>query len=228
MPVINCAQLSAEWFDEHIGRVSASRMNAVLAVLKRGGEAAIRYNYKMEKVAEICTGKVAEHYVSEAMSFGTENEPFARAAYEIERDVDVAQVGLFVHGRIDRFAASPDGVIGSDGLLECKCPNTTTHLGWMLADVVPEEYEPQMLAQLACAGQQRKWVDFVSYDPRLPKHMQLFIKRFPRDEARIAEMEQAVEAFLGEVDALLLRLPCADGTTGQESRFCEDSTGLTI
>ena len=210
MNYIACAQGSAEWFEAHIGRASASGMAKILAVLKRkDGEAAIRYNYKMEKLAEICTGKVSDHFVSDAMVFGTENEPFARAAYEIANDVSVEECGFFVHPRIDRFIASPDGIVDADGLLECKAPNTTTHLEWTIAGVIPEEHLPQMVAQLACAPG-RKWNQFVSFDPRLPKHLQLFQPpRLMRDDARIAEYEQAVEQFLGELDALMLRLPTA-------------------
>src|SRR5208283_4140098 len=101
-----------------------------------------------------------------------------------------------IHPKIDRGAASPDGVVGKDGLIEIKCPETTTHLEYLIAGVVPEEYQPQMLWQMACTG--RKWCDFVSYDQRLPKHLQLFQARFNRDDMRIAEYETAVEGFLGE------------------------------
>ena len=205
MSYISCVQGSAEWFEARCGRVTASHMVDVLSVLKRGGESRARFQYKLQLIAEVCTGKAQENYVSPAMQYGIEQEPFARAAYEISQGVTVDQVGFFVHPEIEQAGASPDGVVAdTDGLIEIKCPNTVTHLEYMLAGIVPEEYQPQMLWQMACSG--RKWCDFVSYDPRMPAHLQLFIKRLERDDKRIADYEHAVLDFLGEMDALMLRL----------------------
>ena len=212
MPLINCVQGDNQWFAERCGRVTASRMNDVLAVLKKGGESAARAKYKLELLAEICTGHVEEHFVTEAMARGAEQEPFARAAYEVHAGVMVDQVGFFVHPRIDRAGASPDGLIGHDGLIEIKAPQTTTHLQYLIDGVVPVEYQAQMLWQMACTG--REWCDFVSFDQRLPEHLQLFVVRFERDEKRIAELETAVGEFLRELDALMLRLPAPGGETG--------------
>jgi putative phage-type endonuclease len=199
--IIEMEQQTAEWLEMRKGRVTASRVADVMAVLKKGGESAARRNYRNELITEMLTGRSAETYVSEAMMFGTEQEPYARAAYEMHADVMVDPGGFAVHDTIDRFAASPDGRIGDDGLLEIKCPTTMNHVSYLLAGVVPEEYQPQMLAQMACTG--RKWCDFVSFDPRLPKHLQLFVRRFERDDERIAEMEQMVKLFLADVDEIL-------------------------
>ena len=206
MNYIPCQQGSAEWFGARCGRVTASHMTDVLAVLKKGGESQARYKYKLQLMAEICTGQAQQVFVNSAMEWGIEQEKFARAAYEIKTGNVVDQVGFFVHQTIDQAGASPDGVVG-EGLLEIKCPQTTTHLQYILEGIAPEEYQPQMLWQMACTG--RPWCDFVSYDPRLPEHLQLFVVRFNRYDERIAEYERAVTAFLGEVDALMLRLPCA-------------------
>ena len=178
---------------------------------KKGGESQARYKYKLQLIAEICTGQAQRGFVSDAMNWGVEQETFARAAYEIKTGLSVDLVGFYIHPQIDQSGASPDGVVGKDGSLEIKCPNTATHLDYMLAGVVPEEYQPQMLWQMACTG--RKWCDFVSYDPRLPEHLQLFMVRFQRDDARIAEYEAAVRQFLSEVDSLMLRLPAPNGDT---------------
>jgi hypothetical protein len=121
----------------------------------------------------------------------------------------VEQVGFVVHSKINRAGASPDGLIGDDGLIEIKCPNSSTHIEYILGYTeAPSEYQPQMLWQMACT--ERQWCDFVSFDPRMPEHLQLFVVRFHRDDARIAEMEAEVLKFLAEVDAIIERLPKED------------------
>lgn len=207
MPVIDCEQRTPEWVAARCGRVTGSRICDVMAKLKSNGEAATRRNYKAEVVVEILTGLTVEHFVSKEMQWGTDNEIFARVAYELERDASIDSIGFAVHPMIERFGASPDGTIGDDGLIEIKCPNTATHIDYLLAGTVPADYQPQMLAEMACTG--RKWCDFVSFDPRLPKHLQLFVRRFERDEKRIGEIEKEVERFLVEVDDILAKLEAA-------------------
>lgn len=208
MTLILCQQRSEEWKVLRAGKVTASRISDVLAELKKGtGEAATRRNYKAEIIAEILTGIPAEMFVSKEMQWGTDTEPFARAAYEIAEDVAVDTIGFAIHPQVARFGASPDGLVSDIGMVEIKCPNTSTHLDYILAGVVPAEYQPQILAGLCCAG--REWCDFVSYDPRLPERFRLFTKRFYRHEGRIREIEMKVERFLGEVDEVLARLECS-------------------
>lgn len=203
-----CDQRSDEWRAIRAGKVTASRISDVLAELKNGkGEAATRRNYKAEIIAEILTGLPAENFISKEMQWGIDNEPFARAAYELAQDVTVDTVGFAIHPAIARFGASPDGLVSDIGIAEFKCPNTATHLDYLLAGEVPSEYQPQMLAQMACTG--REWCDFASFDPRLPERFQLFVRRFYRHEGRIREIETKVERFLGEVDEVLARLESA-------------------
>ncbi len=191
-------QQSVEWLMQRIGMCTGSRVSDVMGKLKSGkGYLAGRNDYMWELVIERLTGRAEDHYSSPAMEWGVEYEPLARAAYEIEMDVEVEKVGFATHPKIEWFGASPDGLIGKDGLLEIKCPKSRTHCEYRNAGVVPEEYKPQMLAEMACA--ERQWVDFVSFDPRLPKHLQLFVRRFHRDEEKILAMEQEVETFLAEV-----------------------------
>jgi putative phage-type endonuclease len=198
MPLVEIEQGSAEWLQMRTGCVTGSRMGDVMAKLKRKeGEAQCRQDYKAEIVCETLTGRAADHYISPAMEWGVENEIFARNAYEVEVSA-IETIGFALHSTIKRFGASPDGLVGPDGLVEFKCPNTSTHIEYILRGVVPAEYHWQMLAEMACA--ERQWCDFVSYDPRLPKKLQLFVRRFPRDEQRIAEMEVEVVKFLAEVD----------------------------
>jgi hypothetical protein len=188
--------------------VTASRCADVLAVLaKKKSEAADRKNYRMELAIEILTGQPFPHHVSKEMQWGLDQEPIARAAYEIKRNTLVETCGFFVHPTVERFGASPDGLVGSEGLTQFKCPTTPTHLAWMLGGVLPLEHAPQMLAELACTG--REWNDFVSFDPRLPEHLQLFIRRMERREHEplITQLEIEVQRFNGELDAMLAGLP---------------------
>lgn len=201
---LNMVQGSPEWLEERIGCVTASRVKDVVAKLKNGKESAARASYRLELLTETLTGRAAEHYVSMAMDFGTQNEPLARATYELAKGVEVERIGYIRHRHIPRSGASPDGLVGNDGLVEIKCPNTTTHLEYLLAEVVPEEYIPQMTWQLACA--ERKWCDFVSYDPRLPEEFGLFIIRFHPNDLQIGAMEREVEKFIAELNAMAQKL----------------------
>ncbi len=197
-------QGSPEWKQARVGLVTASRSGELISTTKRG-ESAARRNYRTELVCEILTGQPYPRYVSAEMQWGSEQEPFARAAYELDRDVLVEQCGFVLHPEISRFGCSPDGLVGSDGLLQIKCPNTSTHLTWMMGQAVPVEHKAQMLAEMACTG--RAWCDFVSYDPRLPAHLQLFIQRFDRDEQAVANLEAAVVHFNSEIANYMSQLP---------------------
>ena len=208
MRVIECKQRSSAWLEARCGKVTASNVHAVIAVLKRKeGEAQVRKDYKARLVCETLTGRYMENYVSDAMQWGILNEGLARSLYEIQCDVETQEVGFVLHPVIDRAGCSPDGLLLPNGGLEIKCPNTTTHLDYILSDAVPQEYQPQLLWNMACC--EAEWWDFASYDPRMPEHLQLFVKRFERDEKRIGEMEQAVERFLAEVDDMIAKLPKA-------------------
>ena len=203
MKVLDFPQGSDEWLASRAGKVTASRIADVMAKIKTG-EAAARRDYRAQIVAEILTGRPQDGgFTNAEMQWGTEQEPFARSAYEVQTGVMVDQVGLVLHPSIDRAAASPDGLAG-DGLVEIKCPKTATHLQYLLDGEVPPKYEPQMLWQMACA--ERPWCDFVSFDPRLPDDLQLFVVRFKRDDERIAAMEAEVKAFLAGVDETVSKL----------------------
>jgi putative phage-type endonuclease len=196
-------QGSPEWMAERCGRVTASRVADVIAKTK-GGWAAARANYMAELVAERLTGVKAEGYVNAAMQHGTDTEPQARGAYGFYADVEVVQVGFIAHPTIPMTGASPDGLVGDDGLVEIKCPNTATHIETLLGASVPSRYITQMQWQMACTG--RKWCDFFSFDPRLPESMRSFTRRVERDDVMIGSLERAVEDFLSELDATLASL----------------------
>ena len=196
-------QGSPEWFSVRLGRVTASRVADVVAKTKTGWGAS-RANYMAELIAERLTGEVAPSFSSAAMQWGTEMEPMARAAYEFRTDATVETIGFVSHPSILMSGASPDGLVGSDGLVEIKCPNTATHIDTLMGDTIDGKYQTQMQWQMACTG--RQWCDFVSFDPRMPESMRLFIQRVKRDDARIAELENSVCDFLVEVDSKVQNL----------------------
>lgn len=197
-------QGTAAWFAERTGALTASRMPAAMKRLKNGADSAERAALKIEVLAERLTGDVVPHYVTPAMQHGIDTEPAARAAYELAHDVMVQECGFIPHPVIDHFGASPDGRIGKSLGIEIKCPTTAKYLSWRLAGVVPDEHKPQMIAQCVCAGFES--VEFVAFDPRLPKHLQLFVVRFtPTQEERDA-VEAAAREFLAEVDAMFEQL----------------------
>jgi len=196
-------QGTEEWFTIRIGKVTASRVADVIAKTKTG-YSATRDNYMAQLVCERLTGQKGESFTNAAMQHGTDTEPLARAAYEALRDVLVDEVGFVPHPSIIMAGASPDGLVGEDGLLEIKCPNTATHIETLLSQSVPGKYNTQMQFQMACTG--RQWCDFVSFDNRLPDKLQLFVKRVPRDNEFIKQMEDEVVKFLNELDIKIAQL----------------------
>lgn len=196
-------QGSAEWHALRCGKVTASRVADVIARTKSGWGAS-RANYMAELISERLTGQPAERFTNAAMQWGTENEPKARVAYEWQADVTVDEIGFVPHPSITMSGASPDGLVGDDGMVEIKCPNTATHIDTLLDGDVAGKYWTQIQWQLACAG--RKWCDFVSYDPRLPDSMRLFVCRVVREDVAIGAMEKDVLKFLAELDDKVAQL----------------------
>lgn len=193
-----------EWLAQRCGKVTASKIADLMAKNKSGGFASTRANYKAQLVAERLTGRVAESYTNGAMQWGTATEPEARRAYEFFVDRDVQEVGFIPHPTINMAGASPDGLVGSDGLLELKCPLTATHIETLLSGSIPDKYRKQMMFQMACTG--RQWCDFASYDPRMCESMRLFVQRVERDEDEIKEIEEAVQNFLADLDETVAQL----------------------
>jgi putative phage-type endonuclease len=198
MKVLSMPQGSPEWLAARAGKVTASRINDVMA----SKTTAAYRDYRAQIVAEILTEQPQESgFTNAAMQWGTEQEKFARAEYELACDWTVDEIGIVLHPTIERGAASPDGLVSTNGLVEIKCPKTATHLQTLIDKKQPKQYENQMLWQMACTG--REWCDFVSYDPRLPDDLQLFVHRFDRDDKRIEEIEAAVTQFLSEVNEMI-------------------------
>jgi putative phage-type endonuclease len=196
-------QGSESWFQVRIGKVTASRVADVIAKTKTGYSAS-RDNYMAQLICERLTGLKGESFTNAAMQHGTDTEPLARAAYEALKDVLVDEVGFVPHPTIQMAGASPDGLVGEDGLIEIKCPNTATHIDTLLSETVPSKYFTQMQFQLSCTG--RKYCDFVSFDNRLPPELQLFVKRVPRDEVFIRLIEAEIVQFIAELDDKINKL----------------------
>jgi len=203
MIIIECEQGSPEWHQARLGNVTASRIADLMAKTKNGWGAS-RKNYMAELVAQRLTGIAPESYVNDAMRWGTEHELQARASYKLDIGIPITEVGLVMHERVREAAASPDGLVGDDGLVEIKCPNTATHIETLRTQMVDDKYIKQMQWQMACTV--RDWCDFVSFDPRLPPEMELFIKRIERDDDMIGDIENDVQEFLAELRATVAEL----------------------
>ena len=196
-------QRTEEWFAARCGKVTASRVADIIAKTKTGYSTS-RENYLAQLVCERMTGKPAESYSNSAMQWGTDQEPFARAAYEAAKNVLVDELGFATHPTISMAGASPDGLVGLFGLVEIKCPNTATHIDTLLNQTVPTKYITQMQWQMACT--QRQWCDFVSFDPRMDEGLQLFIKRVEYDPIYVAQLEKEVINFLMDVEDKIQKL----------------------
>jgi len=202
-------QRTDEWFQQRLGKATASRISDVIAKTKSGVSTS-RYNYLIQLVSERLTGKKGDSFVNQAMLDGIERESAARELYVQSRGVSVVEVGFFDHPIIANSGASPDGAVESEekgkysGLIEIKCPIETTHTNTLMSKSVPSKYIPQIQWQMACTN--AKWTDFVSYNPNFPVDLQLFVSRVDRDDEYIKELETEVIKFLDEVDQTIIKL----------------------
>ena len=189
-------QRTEAWHQQRLGRVTASRVADVIAKTKTGASAS-RDNYATQLILERLTNKQAEFYSNSAMQWGTETEPMARQAYELKRGVFVDEVGFIDHPTIEMSGASPDGLVGKNGLVEIKCPESKTHMEYLLNRKAPAKYIPQMMWQMACTG--REWCDFVSFDPRFPENLQILVVKVEYDPTYVKMLELEITQFLDDV-----------------------------
>lgn len=201
---MNELQGTSEWFDSKRGNVGASHIADIMAKGKGGAPSASRKNYMVQLLLERLTGETAESYTSPSMQWGTDTEPLARAAYEERTFRTVELCGFIMTPDGRRSGASPDGLVNGDGLIEIKCPNTATHIETLLSKQIDTKYIMQMQWQMYATG--RKWCDFVSYDPRVPENLRMFVSRVPRIDKMIEEQVEAVRVFLEELDAMVEKL----------------------
>lgn len=209
MLVVDVEQGSDAWKLARLGKIGASRVADATARTKTGWGAS-RANLAADLVAERLTGNLTEGFTNDAMLWGIEKEHEARSFYEFVHGTKIQQIGLALHPTIEMSVASPDGLIGEHGLIEIKCPKTATHIETLLNNRPDSRYTKQLQWQMACTG--RQWVDWVSYDPRMPPEMQMFVARVERDPIMIAELEQQVAEFLAEVSAIVDQLIAKYGT----------------
>jgi hypothetical protein len=199
----NKLQGNGAWFNARTGKLTASRMKNAMKYLKGGADSADRKNLKIEILCERLTGDIVDKFVNQAMQWGIDREPEAKEQYELKTGRLIKDVGFVDHPRIEFCGASPDGLV-DEGLIEIKCPTTATHLNWILAGVVPDDHKPQMCLQALCTG--RPWVDFISYDPRMPEANRLFVRRYTPSAEELAEVEAEAVKFLGEVEEMFEQL----------------------
>lgn len=196
-------QRTPEWHAARLGKATASRIKDIVARTKTGYSTS-RQNYAAELITERITGRPVLGYISPAMQWGTDNEALARAVYAETFGTEVQEAEFVDHPELLWAGASPDGYVGDDGLVETKCPLTSTHLDTLLGAPISGEYLIQMQWQMACTG--RAWCDFTSFDPRLPPSMQLHVRRVERSLTAILELEFEVSIFLDEVAARVAQL----------------------
>lgn len=215
-------QHSPEWWAARCGKVTASRIGDLMARNQpRKGQlvgdwSAKRQHYLDEKVAEIVTGKPRDRKKVASLDHRLELEPKARRAYEFYRNTEIALVGFVEHPTIPRCGASPDGLLGDDGCVEIKCPDSETHINTWLGKVVDHGYILQIQFGMACTG--RQWWDFVSFDPNMPEEGKLYVQRVNRDDLLIHKIESTVIEFLAEVDHKVDQVRAAlRGTTPLET-----------
>jgi putative phage-type endonuclease len=197
----NPLQGTAAWHSARCGKLTASRMEAAMSFLKNGKESSKRIDLKKEILAERMTDQIVPKYTNSIMQHGIDTEPAAKMAFEAETGLLISDVGFIDHPEIEFCGCSPDGLVSDGSLIEIKCPQTSTHLSWIISGQVPEEHKPQMILQCICTGKSSVW--FVSYDPRITKGAkQLYIRKFEPTEKEIQEVEEAAQKFLSEVDEM--------------------------
>lgn len=189
MIIHDMEQGSEEWFAVRLGKVTASRFKDAMA----GGTGASKETLLDDLLSDIDRVEDAEKedsYTNKYMQWGSEKESAARNEYEEQVGLKVIQVGFV---ELNKFVGvSPDGLIGEDGLIEIKCPKSSTHMRYRRKDKFPTTYAKQVQGQLWVTG--RKWCDFVSFDPR-SKHS-LWHIRVERDETLIARIEKEINVFV--------------------------------
>lgn len=210
MIVITCDQRTPEWFAARLGRVTGSKAKAIYVQPNRdGSEKAERRDYRMQLCLERLTGRIEEpSFVNDDMKRGIELEPAALAAYEALTGQVVTRVGFLQHETI-MAGCSPDGLVGSAGVLELKAPRPANHFAYLEAKTLPAEHKAQCVH--ACWITGAKWVDLLSYCPAMPPKLQTFLVRYERDEKEMAAHALVVSQFLREVDATVSRIQALQG-----------------
>lgn len=190
-------QRSEEWYAARLGKVTASRINDVMASGRGGSASLTRERYQTDLLAERLTGEITPMPTTPAMEWGIRTEPMARFAYEFLTDDAVTDAPFVPHPSIPETGASPDGFVGEAGLIEIKCPNTATHLRHLETGKIDRRYRHQVQWQMCCT--KKLWCDFVSFDPRAPDGLKISITRIFKDDELAFAMERETAQFIAEL-----------------------------
>ena len=186
-----------EWLSLRYGWTTASRFKDVMAK----GQGKTRKSYMYHLAAEAISDMRQETFTSEYMEWGTATEPQARAMYEVATGNVVDEVTFIKLDEENKIGCSPDGLIGDDGMIEIKCPKTTTQIETFLSGKMPTGHNPQVQGQLWISN--RQWCDFVSFDPRIDGESSFMRVRVERDEEYIKELSDACYKFTDELKAMI-------------------------
>lgn len=191
------------WLALRLGKITASRFKDVMTNGRGGNPSKAAESYMIELAIEKITGNSLPFFENDAMRHGTETEPQARAMYELISGNEVSEVAFIEHNEF--VGVSPDGLIGNDGLIEIKCPNTKTQVERFLSGVgLPSDYKWQVHGQIWVA--EREWCDFLSFDDRIDTTAQYLCTRVHRDESLIKELSERVSKFSDELQNMIVKL----------------------
>lgn len=198
MRIINCEQGSEEWKKIRLGIPTASNFNMIVTSEGKPSKQAQKYLWKV--AGEYITGIPEETYQNFAMSRGIEMEQEARNFYSMVNDVPIQQVGFCVGEPDIEYGCSPDGLVGTKGMIEIKCPSLAVHVGYLLNGELPVDYVQQVQGELLVTG--REWNDFISYYPGIKP----LIVRVERDEKFIKSLKIELEIFCQELKQVIERI----------------------
>ena len=187
-----------EWLMARLGVPTASEFDAIMKCGRGGGPSKERMTYMFKLIGERLTDEPSAKFDTFATRRGHELEPEARDLYTMLTGNEVTQVGFIARGKW--CGASPDGLIGDDGMLEIKTKLPHLQIPVLLSGEVPAEHVAQLQGQMWVAD--RAWVDFLSYWPGLRP----FLKRVHRDEDYIAKLASAVEEFHAQMDEVMAKV----------------------
>lgn len=187
-------QNSEEWLDLRRGKFTASTFADLMAKKDTA-----TYEKAVYQVAyEIMTGESPEFFETDYMRRGHDVEELAKREYEMLRFVDVLPGGFFAYD--DYTGASPDGLIGTDGLIEVKSPAFNTMINYLKKQVVPNQYKWQVQGQLFVTG--REWCDFMAYHPKLP----VLIKRVYPDKDMFDTLRNELDIAIQSVKDIISQI----------------------
>lgn len=198
MKIVECQQNTPPWFAARCGIPTASCFDRIVTSTGEASKQRTKYLYQL--AGERISGQTEDPYQSASMARGKEMEEEAKNLYLMTSDEEFQSVGFCLADGEFKYGASPDGLIGNDGGLEIKCPNLSTHVGYLLKKSVPTDYFQQVQGNLLITG--RKWWDFVSYFPGIRPHI---IRAYP-DTVFLNILRQELGRFCNELEQTVKKL----------------------